>query len=187
MTIREIITTALRKIAVIASGETPTEDEAADALALLQAIILEHPGMSGSAWRDVFASSDAAIVAKDGERIDPGAHAPAITLPLTVQRHGRTITTRSLSRVWIISGSQIGLWLFSTEWRRADALALEDKNPLGDDTNNGLSAQLAARFAEEFGKEPGPSCLAQAQRSERSIRARLYRSPHEHDCIRDYL
>lgn len=186
MSVRDIITTALRMTATIASGEVPEGVEADDALQALQSLVLEHPGLAGAKWRDVFPGSSAALTAKEGQRIVVGGFDPVVTLPTTTAHCGRTRALPPLSRIQIVGGTnRPGLWLYSSEWRRADALTLEDPNPFGDDTDRGLAAQLARQLAEEYGADVGPVLQANAMRSERTIRARLYRP----DCeprVRDY-
>lgn len=177
MDVRQIITSALRKAVVVASGETPSADEMNDGLEMLQALVLEHPGLAGGYWRDLYPTSSTAFTAKEGQRITVGAFSPVITLPTTTTDWECTRAMAPLARIQIVGGDQEGLWLYSTEWRRADALTLDSENPFGDVTNNGLAAQLAARWVEEFGTQVGPSNLAQAQRSEKTIRGRLYRRP----------
>lgn len=182
MTIREIIAAAMRRGKTLASGETPSADEERDVLARLQSLVLEHPGLSGARWRDVYAASSATITARDGDRITVGAFSPVIVKP-TVETW--CITRRNmppLSRIYVMDGSDAGLFLFSSEWRRADALTLDDLNPFGADTDNGLIAQLAVTIADDFGGEIGAKTALEAQRSERTIRGRLYR---DRDCPRE--
>lgn len=178
MTQREIISAALRKLAIIASGETPSSDELNDGLAQAQALVLEHPNLSGCRWRDVYASSDETITACDGQRIDLGSWSPAVTLPTSQSWLGLNRRAMpELSRVQIVGGPQAGLWLFSEGlWRQADALTLESENPFGPSTNDGVAAQLAIRLAGDYGKDPTSMVVGTAARSEKTIRGRLYRA-----------
>lgn len=177
MVIRDIIATAFRKARIIASGETPAADEADDALAQLQSLILEHPGLIGSHWRDTVLSSSAAITAKDGQRIITSAYAPVVTFPTTVQGCCTTLQMRQFARVLVDGGDSIGLHIFSDAWRRADALTLDSENPLGPETNNGLAAQLASRIGGDYGADVPAKVEQEAMRSERFIRSKFYRRP----------
>lgn len=174
-TMREIIAAAMRKPGVLASGETFSSDEGQDLLMVAQSVILEHPGLSACYWRDVFATSGAPIIAFDGDRIDCGAFAPTITLPTRQGYAGSQRVMPPLSRVKIIGGTTPGLWLYADGWRRADALTLESENPFGPDTDLGLTCQIAFRMAGDFGETPDAVTIAAAMRSEKTIRARLYR------------
>lgn len=178
MAIRDIIASAARMPAILASGEAFEGIEADDALEVLQSIILEHPGLTGARWWDQFSPSGAAITAREGQRITVGAYDPVITLPTTTSYWGSTRAMPPLARIQVVGGTnKPGLWLWSSEWRRADALTLDSLNPFGDDTNRGLAAQLAKAIAEEYGASIGPVLNATAMRSEKMIRARLYRAP----------
>ena len=177
MIIRDIIASAFRKARIIASGETPNADEEGDALIAFQALILEHPGIIGVKWRDVFATSSTALTAKDGQRIIVGDYIPAVTFPLTVDGCCSTLQTGLFARVRVDGGPNEGFHIFSDEWRRADALTVDDENPLGPETNNGLAAQLAARIAPDYGADVSGSVALEAVRSERFIRSKFYRRP----------
>lgn len=174
-TMREIIAAAMRKTGIVASGETFSSDEGVDTLMIAQSVILEHPGLSAAEWRDVFAASDNAITARDGDRIDCDAFSPTITLPTRQGWAGCMRAMPPLSRVKIIGGSTPGLWLFADVWRRADALTLESENPFGPDTDLGLACQIAVKIAEDFGQSAEAVTITTAMRSEKTIRTRLYR------------
>lgn len=184
-TMREIIAAAMRKPGVLASGETFSSDEGQDLLMVAQSVILEHPGLSACTWRNVFAASDATIIACDGDRIDCGAFSPTITLPTRQGYAGSQRAMPPLSRVKIIGGATPGLWLYADGWRRADALTLDSENPFGPETDLGLTCQIAFRMAGDFGETPDAVTIASAMRSEKTIRARLYRRPRLR-CQDDY-
>lgn len=185
MIVRDLIALSFRKIRILASGETSSADEEADALSALQDIVLSHPGMHAG-WRDVFATSAATIYARDGERVHAGAFDPTIIKPLTVTDFGWCgRQTQDLAKLQIIGGTGAGLFLFAGEWRQADNLLLDSDNPFGPETNDGLAAQLAVRIADEYGAEPGQTVKNIALRSEKMIRSRLYRTDRAR-CQDDY-
>lgn len=187
MQVRDLITTALRRIKVIASGETPTADEMNDGLVRLQALVLEHPGLVGASWRDRYAKADGEIPTKDGDRLF--ANGFAVTAVLPVLRDGwcgpRDVPL--LSRVCVMQPSGREIHIYATDWRRADALTLDSPNPFGDDTDSGLVSQLAVALAPEYGEDPAERIAFEAARSEKAIRSRLYRAPETCRLPDDYL
>ena len=186
-TIREIMTSAFRKAKILASGETPAGIEADDALALIQALILEHPGLVNTQWRDVFATSEADITVKDGQRITVGAFTPVIIFPTSTTDLWKRRDQRDLSRAVVVGGYKNGLWLYSDDgWLQADALDLDSENPFGRRSNNGLAAQLAVKLADEYGGSVGQSTAIEATRSEKSIRSRLWRDYYRDMRIEDH-
>lgn len=174
----EIITRAARAMGVVRSGKVPTGADAEDLLQKLQDAINALPRLRGR-WADVTLTSAAAYTAKDGERIHTSGYSAAITLPTTyVDANNVTQRQRDMSRVQIIGGDQVGLWIYAASngtWARCDALALSDESPFGPEDDIGLASLTAVEAAPEYNSELGEVTLQRAADALNSFRARFYR------------
>jgi hypothetical protein len=186
-TCEDIVRRALRK----AMGETgtPEGDEAEDALAALQSVILGLPGLLHNArWRDVYA--DSAYTACEGDRITVSDGA-TVTLPTTITTCGRTRQPLDLARVQILGGDSPGIWIWSATrgaWAQIDGLSIQDDLPFGEEDVEGLACMLAVRLVDEFGGEVGPATVSMANIAAASFRSRLRRPalPNDNDTAEGF-
>lgn len=153
-TCRDIIIQALRMSKVIASGEEPTADEAADGMFALQSLYEAWAagGMFGR-LRDTLTAT--AMTAEPGQRVRALASA-VVTLPIVSTDDGDDVPLFDLSAIEIIdvTAGARALYLFESArggWSRIDALALGDEAPLAMRSRAGLAAALASSFVEQFG------------------------------------
>ena len=177
-TVLEIITRSARAMGVVRSGKVPAGADAEDLLQKLQDAINALPRLR-SRWADVTLTSAAAYTAKDGERIHTSGYSATITLPTTyVDTNNVTQRQRDMSRVQIIGGDQVGLWIYVASngtWARCDALALSDESPFGPEDDLGLASLTAVSAADEYGAEVSAITVQRASDALNSFRTRLYR------------
>ena len=176
ITMRNAVSKTARLIGVTAAGQEPTGHDAADILAHMQGVIDSLPGLRDGAWRDVLLTSNAAYVARDGERIAAQGFDPVITLPTTqAGEDGETRIMADLSRAHVIGD---GLYVWSSSlaaWNRADGLALSDPFPFGPEDLPGIVALTALEAGPEYGTQEEPITVARADATLKSLAARFYR------------
>lgn len=197
MTVNDVITGALRRLGVIASGETPTGAEAADALTafnamcadyfdsirqlteyrLTQSLTLVNEDLN-------FVASGVALTItlpqepREGQRfgVYDGAGSLA-TYPVTIAPNGRLIG--GVSTLVLSTTGTAKQWFYRSDmgWVLIADKALTDDPylPLHD----GLTAMLAMRLADEYGAEPQPATVELA----RSTRSKLNRRFSRPLCV----
>jgi len=177
-TVLEIITRSARAMGVVRSGKVPAGADAEDLLQKMQDVINALPRLRGR-WADVTLTSAAAYTATDGERIHTSGYSATITLPTTyVDANNVTQRQRDMSRVQIIGGDQVGLWIYAASngtWARCDALALSDESPFGPEDDIGLASLTAVEASPEYNAELGEVTLQRAADALNSFRTRFYR------------
>ena len=154
----DLISRALRRIGVLAGGQSLRDDEAADALDVLSAIYLRWitEGVFGE-LRDVRVSSD--YTAGEHERIIRASDmVGTISLPDTISDCGQDRPPRDGSLViisdeltseteaYIYDGS-VKMWVLLTELGLTDAAPLANRDPIG------LTCTLALELADEYGQQ----------------------------------
>ena len=177
-TCRDIITTALRKARQIASGETPSDDEAADGMAVMQGMYLGMvDGATFGQFTDVIPTEDYEALEGDRVRNDD---AFTITIPTTYEdSDGIDRTPRDLSiiEVWTGSARQISVYDATVgAWLRLDSLTLDAVAPFATRNPDGLACALSMYLAEEYGAQVGPMTMrtgrCSLERSGPSLRGR---------------
>lgn len=189
-TCRDVTTLALKKLQVIASGETPTAAESADALVALQGLLDGwcRDGMFGR-LRDVHVTAD--YTAREFQRIRVDAGTVTIPTLFPVSQDGddygfqpaqpdadqladdqlpdpnnRPPRNRSVV-VTVDPAGTWATWFYEGdigEWVELQALTLNDTCPLSRVDADGLASQLALAVADQFGVEPKPWTIAKAAR-----------------------
>jgi hypothetical protein len=151
-----IVTQALRLGKVVASGDSPSADEAADGLACLQSLYDAWiaAGMFGQ-LKDLYKAE--AYSALEGERITAPSGV-VVTFPTALPdlTNGGNRAPRDLSCIeTIIDGVRVVKIWDRTAWVALRGLALSDAAPLAERGAVGLSAALACSgaFLAEFGDE----------------------------------
>lgn len=194
MTARDLIKRALRMLGVIDAGREPEAAEAADALTVLQSLLLGLPGSAH--WTDV--ETDENYTAGENERIRvTTASAVTITLPTTIESD----STRALccnQNVTICGGyserapkdgARVQITTISGgatsevthryradlgEWKQVSGLGLTDEVPINADLQDDLAAVLALRIAPEYpASEPSALVVAMAASGETRMRGRF--------------
>lgn len=164
-TCRQTITYALRQARVLASGDDPSSDEAADGLVALQALydLWVANGMFGR-LTDVYVTED--YEAEEGERVIAPSGV-TITFPTTIDDECEdSRAPRDLSCIeTIIDGVRVVKVWDRTGWVDLLGLELDDDAPLSSRSAWGLAAALATSgaFSALFGGEPGPDIRLLAQ------------------------
>jgi len=163
MEVRQLITRALRMLRVIASGETPTADELADALSAYNAMIASMRGHGvGPALRPMVLDNgyatpgglydDAALITPlkpfDGARFGVSG-ACEVTTDLTIEDGSVSVPT---------------VWFYRADMREwiVEAPATEDDEPqFPEEFHEGLAALLAVRMPD-YGASLTPQIVALA-------------------------
>lgn len=162
-TCRDIITRAMQKARIIASGETAGADEADTGLDELQNLY-EQWGSNGMFGRlkDVTTTSD--YEAGPNERITV-TDAATITIPTTVDRYGEDLPPYDTAFIEIVDAPNgtVSRYLYENgAWVEIGGLDLSAEAPLAGRGRSGLAACLALALAEEFGTQVGPVVARQA-------------------------
>ena len=177
-TIRNAVSKTARLLGVTSAGQEPTGHDAADLRDHMQSAIYHRQALRDGPWRDVLLTSDAAHVAKDGERIAAQGFDPVITLPTTyADEDGETRIMQDLSRVSVIGD---GLYVWSSSlaaWNKVDGLGLNDPFPFGPEDLPGLVALTALEAGAEYGVEDSQVAVVRADAALKSFTARFYREP----------
>ena len=162
-TMRDIISTALRRIRVIGIGRTPRAAEIEDGLLVAQGYyegLFAHGPFS--ALTDVYTTAN--YTAKENERIV--ADGATITIPDLIE----TRTPKDLSAVIVITDTTQKNYVFSLgRWQACDALTLDSEAPLANRDQEGLACALALEIAENYGTQAGPRVFEKASRFNSSL------------------
>lgn len=163
MIVRQLINRALRMLRVIASGETPTADELADALSAYNAMISSMRGHGvGPALRPMIRENgyavagglydEAALITPlkpfDGARFGVSG-ACTVTTDLTIEGGSVSVPT-----VWFYRADK-------REWIFEAFAAVEDDPQFPEEFHEGLAALLAVRMPE-YGAELTPQIVGLA-------------------------
>lgn len=176
-TVRQVITTALRKIGVVGSGRrAPHEDGAADALEVLLAWYsgAVSSGMFGR-LNDV--TTEAAYEAKEFERVTNLSDDPVdITLPVTITDDPLCDTRPpvDLCPIVIVADEPLS-WLYDGsigDWIALYGLTLDSPAPLSSRSGDGLACVLAVQLADEYGGTVGEITASRAAGFLSSLRTR---------------
>jgi hypothetical protein len=188
----DIIKRAMKKLHVLASGEQPTSQQAADVLVALQSLVVETIGQ-GSLGRlyDVLATSD--VTAMEWTRIRASVGV-TVTLPTTI--------TQAIANSWPWGwpnydgdGPDYGWWYYGAwncyprapfnyapvvvidsngvetssvyvadkgAWVTINGLTQQGAFPFASDMEDGFAAMLAERIADDFATQLGPATAKQA-------------------------
>ena len=160
-TCRDIVTRSLRELRAIAAGESPSADEASDALAAFngmiaawrtQSIVISYP--AGLNWRGEWATNTT-YAANDG-----------------VSYSGLVLTC-STGHTSSYSDTPMASPNWSTYWtiQPFTALALSDAFPLPAQFEEGVTAMLAVRIAPQYGTDPSQLTLRKASDGENALLA----------------
>jgi hypothetical protein len=164
-TVRDIITTAMRRARIIGLGRAPKAAEADDGLVALQGYydgLFAHGPFSALA--DVYTTEN--YTAKENERIV--ADGATITIPDTLEEGTRT--PKDLSAVIVITDTTQRNYVFSLgRWEACDALTLDSEAPLSKRDKEGLACALAVDLAESYAQAVGPRVMEKASRFNSSL------------------
>jgi hypothetical protein len=170
----DIITRAMRRIGVVASGKLPTDQEAADALESLKGIYRRWITEGGAgALKDVTPTGP--YIAGENERIvSDNLAVTSIDLPSTISDCGVSRPPRDASVVIIadtLSG-HVEDFIYDAgtrEWVSIEALTLTSVPPLAMRDANGLACYLALELADEFGQTPTEMTTRNAMRWQKGL------------------
>jgi len=190
-TCRDIITDALERLGVQDLNRAAKASQAAQALRVLQGILLDLPGSRW--WIDVEITAN--YTAGENERIRVNTDsAVTISVPESVSSAVRQLwncnqielictgysdrAPKNGARVHIsdvYSDSQATFYYRSdiAQWTRVDGLTLDSEMPLGDDCLTDISAMLATHLAPYYGTQISPITAGLALRAETKFRARF--------------
>ena len=161
-TVREIITRALRRLRVLASGEVPTDAEANDALTVTQGIFdkFASGGMFGRVG-DLLPGADA------GSQVIAWDEVDGIELPARIQTCGGVQMPRDLALAELAdeTTNEPRRYLYDARraaWQRIDSLTLDDFCPLSSRSAEGVAAVVAMAIADEFGAQPSELIIRDA-------------------------
>lgn len=164
MNCQSIIERAFRRLGIIASGETPREQELKDAFDTLRAIYrrLITEGTLGQII-DVQVSIGETIYAVPNSRVI-GSLA-TITLP---------VPAPDRSVIILVDPTTLDAdeYLFDARiqyWQSIDDLTLTSPAPFGQRDANGLSSYLAVEIADEYGQRPSDVTIRNASRWQYSL------------------
>ncbi len=161
----DVIMLAMKQARVLAPGETPSDDEGHDGLALLQGLYdgWWTGGMFGQLYDTILEASDTAAP------FDRVQHASTVTvtLPTTVEQDEGSLPPFDLSPIELFNTttSTLSRYLFDATrggWVNINNLAIDDEAPLASRGLDGLAACLAMSFAEMFGEQLGPMTARRA-------------------------
>lgn len=185
----QAIKRALRLIRALEPGSDLTAEEATDALAVLQSLVLALPGASW--WRDVEIAAN--YTASENERLRyPGAGTVIVTLPTTVTQSRQVLYSCDRfevvtggcecaarapadgARIMIVGAPPVayhyrgdtGTWTLMTGLTRTSEL------PLNADLQDGFCAMLAVALVDEFGGEIREATAKMSDETEGRMRAR---------------
>lgn len=179
-TMREVATTALRKMRVIASGETPSAEEMNDALQAFRSLYEAwvSGGMFGRLSNKI---ATEAVIAGENERIQVRTGG-SVSLPDLIDDEfdeGRAPRNRAVVVVADVLAGTTETHLYDANragWVALSGLGLDDSAPLSDRDADGLACCLAEALVEEYGADLGPITLRRAA-SFRSALANSYDDP----------
>lgn len=137
----------MRRIGVIAAGNTPSDQEAQDALELLS-------GLYAQMFAEGLFGRIETITANENMTVTDSLR---IIREYSVSTISVSDTANDLTAVIIANPSQstVSRWIFdltANEWRSITDLNLTDPAPLADRDPTGLSCLLATEIADEWGQ-----------------------------------
>ncbi|UZK70759.1 hypothetical protein OKW76_06985 [Sphingomonas sp. S1-29] len=158
MNCSQIITTALRRLGILAAGQQPDESQIEDHLETLKALYLRwvNDGTFGRLC-DIIPLADTEHLASPMTRIaalDP----TTVILPETIRCGGREATAVDGSVIVVVHRTtrQTATYIYdsaSHDWRQIDHLQPTDFAPLAYRDPIGLACYLAIELSEEYGQE----------------------------------
>jgi hypothetical protein len=175
----DTVTYAMRSLALLASGETPSSQESTDGLVALQSFYDELV-MSGIFGRleDIYLTGD--DIAQEGKRYLLAAGVtltePTIILAdVTEDGEDRQPRDLSLYEKLTSTGTLTRRLYDRTSWVNLTGLALTDTAPLSGRGAMGLAAAVACSggFSDMFGATAGTALLARSQRFLSSLSHKL--------------
>ena len=172
----DLISRAMRRIGVLASGQLPQDDELEDAIETLRGLLLRmvSEGTFGE-LQDTIADSDT-HVATASRILRNNADTIAITLPETVE-DARTCALRSPyhGTVVVISDQFTGetvTYLYDgdvAKWLAIETIDQTSEVPMAHRDPSGFTALLAVELADEFGMEISEPTAFAAMRYQSSL------------------
>lgn len=183
MTVREIITNALRQLGALAGGREPKAADATLGLQTLQAMLLTLPEFSRSLAR---VRVSANYTAEENQRIFNTSGSPiTITLPDAVEdtddeipddserppKNGAMVAESSATTAKVYVYVE-----YLASWMQLTNLTLDSDNPLGPEHDEGLAAMLAVRLQPYFRTPLEPAVAVLATEGRTRIRQR-FRQP----------
>lgn len=191
-TVRQVYTRALRKLRVIASGETPTSEELSDGASVVQGIFngwIEN-GMFGRFGVTLSDSiDDLDYFTADGRRYEvtlweSPADDDSIELPVRVvdPETGRTTTPPDLAIVELVdeTAGTRKTYIYDARvaaWVKISDMTPDSTCPLSGRSLEGIAALVATRVADEFGATPGALTLREAGEFVTAIASRAAEAP----------
>lgn len=174
MTLRQLITRALRLIGVVGSGRpVPAAYDAATALEAFKHLLTQAIG-NGVFYPLTDVVIEADYTAGENERIVNRENV-AITLPLTIDTAdpvtGETTERTPYDRSVVLAVGA-ATYLYDADqagWIAIENLTLDSVAPLGVRYGTALAALLAMEIAPEYGVEPSPSLVAMANDGAQSL------------------
>lgn len=174
-TVLDWVGRSLRMLGVLAAGQVPSGQKAADALEAANGLILGLPQIGyAPSLREVIITAD--YTAGEDERVVNGG-GYVVTLPSTVDDCGDVRAPRNGARVvTVAAGAAVtSIYLSNSGWHQVSGLALTDPAPLGPELYTGLCAVLAVHLGPEFDQEPSPAVVSLAQAGLVSMAAQFWR------------
>lgn len=174
-TVLDWIGRSMRMLGVLAAGQVPSGQKAADALEAANGLILGLPQIGyAPSLKEVIITADYAA-GEDERVVNVGGH--VVTPPCTIDDCGETRTPRNGARVvTVTNGAAIThIYLSNSGWQKVSGLALTDPAPLGPELYTGLCAVLAVHLGPEFDQEPSAAVVALAQAGLVSMAAQFWR------------
>jgi hypothetical protein len=199
----DVIKRALRKLGVLSSGNEPPADQASDTMEVLQSLVLElvGGGTFGRLYDvitdvDYTANENERIRAAVGITVTlpdtitgppdwypyVGGNWNAISPGLGsgwdygafYSGYPRTPYDRSIITVVQDGVETVNVYSAQTQgWVDINAMAQQDTFPLESYGINGMAAKLAVAMSSEFGVDPSPIVIREAQRFDHMISQRL--------------
>lgn len=175
MTLQALIQRAARMLNRIAVGSEVEGEEAVEALAIFQAMILSLPALGlGGPLTEVVISDD--YTAGENERILDTSGTAVITRPTTIDDDGVTRAPINGAIVEVVGASPtLHIYVaYLGAWMPLMGLDFDDVNPLGPQHDEGLAAMLAVRWAPPSMNLP-INVAAMSERGMRDIETRFFK------------
>lgn len=171
----DLISRAMRRIGVLASGQTPQGDELEDALQTLRGMLLRMvtEGTFGE-LADVIAESGTHD-ANESRILRNNVDTTGIELPDLVQNHEGDLRPPHHGTVVVISDqftSQTITYLYDGDiarWLPLETIGQTSEVPMSHRDPNGFAALLAVELADEYGMEVREPTILAAQRYQLSL------------------
>lgn len=173
MTLQALIQRAARMLNRIAVGSEVEGEEATEALAIFQAMILSLPALGlGGPLTPVVISAD--YTAGENERILDTSGTATVTRPTTIDDNGVARAPINGAIVEVVGASPtLHIYVaYLGAWKPLMGLSFADENPLGPQHDEGLAAMLAVRWAPPSMGLPA-NVAAMSERGMRDIETRF--------------